>query len=67
MKEKVVVTLSIAGFFGIMALSTKINHNNLSTNISAIDSSTFIEVDTCFLRRVLWINRCLLVLIDHVL
>ena len=40
MKEKVIVTLSIAGFFGIMALSTKM-HNNINTTIS--DSSTLIE------------------------
>jgi len=42
MKEKVAVALSIAGFFGIMAISAKM-HNNLSTDISTIDSSILIE------------------------
>ena len=40
MKEKIIVTISIVGFFGIMALSTKI-HNNLNTTIS--NSSILIE------------------------
>ena len=43
MKEKIIVAISIAGFFGIMALSTKMNNNNLSTEVSSIDSSVLIK------------------------
>ena len=43
MKEKVIVALSIAGFFGIMALSTKMNNNTLNTKVSTTDSSVLIK------------------------
>ena len=43
MKEKVAVALSIAGFFGIMAISAKMHNNNLSTDIGTINSSISIE------------------------